>query len=65
MSIELKVPSIVCQGCADAIREVITVADANADVRVDLENKKVEVETEMSKASVRQAIESLNHQVEA
>lgn len=64
-SLEMKVPSIVCQGCADAIREVIKTADSEAKVSVDVDRKTVDVETTMSVSSVRQAIASINHQVES
>lgn len=61
---QFKVPSIVCTGCADTIAEVIKTADSAAQVDVDVDSKMVTVGTEMSAASVRQAITSVGHTVE-
>ena len=63
MSITLNVPSIKCQGCADAITKAIKVHDTNANITVNLENKMVDVTTEMSESSVKQAIAVAGHQV--
>ena len=63
MTMTLNVPSIKCDGCADTIAKEIKVHDDSADVEVDVANKTVEVTTEMSEASVKQAIESVGHQV--
>lgn len=63
MSITLKVPSIKCEGCGDTITEEIKVHDDQATVKVDVQNKTVEVDSEMSEESVRQAIEVSGHEV--
>lgn len=64
MSTVYKVPSLVCKGCATYIKEVVKTADKEADVRVDLEGKTVEVDTSMSEESVKQAIRSTGHTIE-
>lgn len=64
MSTVYQVPSLVCKGCATYIKEVVKTADRDADVKVDLERKTVEVETAMSEESVRQAISSTGHTIE-
>ncbi len=63
MSTTFKVPSIMCAGCGDTITKEIKVHDENADVKVNVEQKTVEVETEMSESSVRQAITVTGHKV--
>ncbi len=63
MSVTIQVPSIKCEGCADTITQEIKVHDENAKVSVDIENKTVEVDSEMSESSVRQAIEIAGHKV--
>lgn len=63
MTMTLKVPSIKCEDCADTITKEIKVHDADANVRVDIEKKTVEVDTEMSESSVKQAITITGHEV--
>ncbi|NEP18047.1 MAG: heavy-metal-associated domain-containing protein [Leptolyngbya sp. SIO4C1] len=64
MKTTFKVPSMACSGCVDAITKVIKTADEQASVDIDLEKKTVQVDSEMSEASVRQAIVSSGHTVE-
>lgn len=61
--IALKVPSIKCEGCADAITNEIKSHDPNAKVQVDVENKTVQVETTAQQASVEQMITAAGHNV--
>ncbi|MEL6552233.1 MAG: heavy-metal-associated domain-containing protein [Cyanobacteria bacterium J06621_11] len=63
MTTTLNVPSIKCEGCADTITKEIKVHDENAKVNVDVEKKTVEVESNMSEESVKQAITVAGHQV--
>jgi copper chaperone len=63
MTMTLNVPSIKCEGCADTITKEIKVHDPNANVSVDVANKTVEVDTEMSESSVKQAITITGHEV--
>lgn len=64
MSMILKVPSIKCQGCGDTISKEIKVQDGNANVKVDIANKTVEVDSDyLSESSVRQAITATGHEV--
>ncbi|GGA39482.1 heavy-metal-associated domain-containing protein [Okeania sp. KiyG1] len=64
MAIQLKVPSIVCGGCADTITKAIKTQESEADVQVDLEQKIVTVETKASEESIKQAIVAAGHTVE-
>ncbi|MGB3787247.1 MAG: heavy-metal-associated domain-containing protein [Phormidesmis sp.] len=63
MSMTLSVPSIKCDGCAEAITKEIKVHDTDATVKVDIEGKTVEVDSEMSESSVKQAITAAGHKV--
>ena len=64
MAIQLKVPSIVCDGCAETITEEIKVHEPEANVKVDVEEKMVTVETGASEETIRQAITATGHTVE-
>lgn len=64
MKLELKVPSMVCNGCVDAVTKAIKTVDGNAEVKIGLETKIVEAETEASAASIEQAITAIGHTVE-
>ena len=64
MAMQLKVPSIVCEGCADTITSEIKTHEPNAKVDVDIEKKLVTVETGASEESIRQAITAVGHTVE-
>lgn len=65
MSLQLQVPTIVCQGCADAITNAIKEVDATAQVQVELEAKTVAVETTAAEVDIRSAITQLGHEVAA
>ncbi len=62
--LELKVPSMVCEGCVDAVTKAIKTHEPNAKVNIDLDSKKVTVDTEASKESIEQVIVALGHEVE-
>lgn len=62
--IKLKVPSIVCDGCAKTITEEILTHESGAKVEVDMTAKTVSVETEASEESIKQMITAVGHTVE-
>ncbi|NER34684.1 MAG: heavy-metal-associated domain-containing protein [Oscillatoria sp. SIO1A7] len=64
MTIELKVPSMVCEGCVETVAESLQKVDSGAEVNIDLETKVVKVETEASADSLKQAIAAVGHTVE-
>jgi copper chaperone len=64
MAMEIKVPSIVCQGCADTITQEIKTHEPEADVKVDIEGKTVTVDTKASEESVKQMINAVGHSPE-
>ncbi|AFZ43544.1 heavy metal transport/detoxification protein [Halothece sp. PCC 7418] len=61
--IQLNVPSIKCDGCAEAITNEIKSHDPNAKIDVDVENKIVKVETTVQETAVREMINSAGHTV--
>ena len=64
MKLELTVSSMVCQGCVDNVRKAIIDQDADATVSIDLDTKKVLVDTETPATEIQQAIVDLGHTVD-
>ena len=64
MSINLKVPSMVCDGCVDTVKEAIATHEPKAKVDINLNTKQVTVDTEASEASIKQIITAAGHTVE-
>lgn len=64
MSLQLKVPSMVCDGCAEKVTQVIQGLDSDAKVEVDLSTKVVTIEGKPSEDSIKEAITSAGHTVE-
>jgi copper chaperone len=64
MALKLKVPSIVCDGCAETITETITTMEPDAKVEVDVKAKTVTVEATASEETIKQAIVATGHTVE-
>lgn len=63
MNVTMTVPSIKCEGCASNIIKEIKVYDADADVKIDVEKKLVEVTTDLPEFSIKQVITAAGHQV--
>lgn len=61
--IDLKVPSIVCDGCVNTITDSIRQQDPTAIVTASVETKQVKVETTAPADSIRQAIVATGHEV--
>ncbi|OZH54681.1 heavy metal transporter [Hydrocoleum sp. CS-953] len=64
MTMQLKVPSIACGGCADTITKAIKNLESEADVQVDVEQKIVTVEAKASEESIKKVITNSGHTVE-
>lgn len=64
MTINLKVPSMVCDGCVTTVKDAIATHEPNAKVDIDLDTKQVKVDTEASKESIAQIITAVGHTVE-
>lgn len=62
--LELKVPSMVCDGCIDTITKAIKTHEPNAEVNIDLDSKKVTVDTKASEESIKQVITAAGHEVQ-
>jgi copper chaperone len=61
MTLQFKVPSMKCEGCADAVTEAIQSLDAGAKVEIDVDSKAVSAETSASVDAVREAIAAKGH----
>ncbi|MGF1588885.1 MAG: heavy-metal-associated domain-containing protein [Pleurocapsa sp.] len=64
MTINLKVPSMVCDGCVTIVKEAIVTHEPNAIVNINLDLKQVIVDTQASEASIKQVITAAGHTVE-
>ncbi|MDJ0634508.1 MAG: heavy-metal-associated domain-containing protein [Xenococcaceae cyanobacterium MO_188.B29] len=62
--IELKVPSMVCDGCVETITKAIKTHEPDAEVNIELDSKKVTVDTQASVESIKQIITAVGHEVE-
>ena len=63
MTMQFKVPSMKCDGCAEAVTEAIQSLDADAKVDINVETKDVAAETTASAEAVREAIAAKGHTV--
>ncbi len=64
MSVQLKVPSIVCEGCAETITKTLKNLDPESKVAVDLSAKTVIIESNTREDLIKQAITDIGHKVE-
>ena len=64
MNITLKVPTIACDVCAKTITKAIQNLDNNAQVKVDVEEKIVTVDTEKTAENIKEAIIDAGHEIE-
>ena len=62
--LKLKVPSMVCEGCVETVTKAIKTHEPNAKVDIDLDSKKVSVDTKASEESIKQVIVAAGHTVE-
>ncbi|OIP67968.1 MAG: heavy metal transporter [Oscillatoriales cyanobacterium CG2_30_40_61] len=64
MTVEIKVTSIVCQACANTVTKAIQSLDAEADIKIDLETKMVNINGKPSETAIKEAIIAVGHTVE-
>lgn len=64
MTLTLKVPSMVCEGCAETITKAIKNVDSSANISIDLASKIVTLESSISEEALTQAITNTGHTVE-
>jgi copper chaperone len=62
---ELQVEGMSCGGCVRSVTKSVQAVDGNAKVDVDLESKKVRVETQASLDAVKSAISDAGYDVTA
>ncbi len=62
---ELQVEGMSCGGCVRSVTKSVQAVDGNARVEVDLESKKVRVETRASLDAVKSAISGAGYDVTA
>lgn len=63
-SIQIKVPSMMCDGCVKAISTEIKSNLPEAQIEADLEQKLVTVETTASKTAIVEMIAAAGHETE-
>lgn len=56
MTLQLKVPDMVCAACAETITKVVMDVDPVAQVKADLKTKMVSVETQQPETVIKEAI---------
>lgn len=61
MTLQLKVPKLVCSACAKTITEAIKKVDANAIVQADPKTKLINVETQAPRTAIETAIASAGY----
>jgi copper chaperone len=64
MTIEIKVTSMVCQACANTVTKAIKSLDAEADIKINLETKIVNINGKPSETEIKEAIAAVGHTVE-
>ena len=62
--LEFKVPGMVCEGCVDIVAQAIKTNEPNAQINIDLDSKKVSVDTQASAESIKQIITAAGYEVE-
>lgn len=61
MTLQLNIPKLVCSGCVKTVTEAIKTVDANATVEANPKTKLINVETQVSKATIEEAIAAVGY----
>ncbi|BBD56431.1 heavy-metal-associated domain-containing protein [Planktothrix agardhii] len=64
MTVEIKVTSMVCQACANTVTKAIKSLDAEADIKINLETKIVNINGTPSETEIKEAIAAVGHTVD-
>ena len=64
MSITIKVPTITCEVCANTITKAIKNSINNAEVSIDIEQKLVKIENDISEVKLKEIIIEAGHEPE-
>ena len=62
--IEVTVPGMSCAPCARAVTNAVQSVDANAQVNIDLETKRVAIESEAPISAIAAAIEEAGYRID-
>ncbi len=54
--LDLTIPDMTCGGCARGVTQAVKSIDPGAEVKIDLDTRKVQVTTSASAAAVKSAI---------
>lgn len=60
----LRVPDMVCQGCADALTAAVQQVAPQAQVEIDLASKQVQVSSSTDQESIMAAIRAAGYSIE-
>jgi copper chaperone len=63
MTLQILVPSMVCEGCVGNVTAAITALDPKAAVHINLGTKQVKIDTQVTEAEVKAAIVGAGHTV--
>ena len=63
MILQLKVSSMACSACSNAITNAVIAVDPTATVQADLKTKQVKIETQASEATIKNAVEAAGYPV--
>lgn len=64
MTVQLKVPSMVCSSCVKSVMNALKRLEEDANVNIDLENKIVSIDGKSSEDAIRNAIRAIGHMVD-
>lgn len=63
MTLQLKVSSMACSACSNTITNAVMAIDPTATVQADLKTKQVKIETQLSEATIKNAVEAAGYPV--
>jgi copper chaperone len=64
MTVQLKVPSMVCSSCVNSVTKALNRLEEDAHVNIDLENKIVTMDGKSSEDAMKKAIRAIGHIVD-
>ena len=61
MQLQVKVPSLMCEGCVDTVQKAILQKDDNATIEADLANKTLLITSHLTEEMLLSAITEAGH----
>lgn len=61
MQVQINIPSLMCEGCVDTVREAILKKDGNAAIDVDLASKTMLITSHLTEDLIKSAIIEVGH----